>query len=269
MLTGVSINKALIRKKQQPLCGLGGAWGENTNSEQHPHLQSWWCVTKGPASHRLLQSPLFPHTVTVQWTHRWPVLHITRARGCLVRLPAWVCTAAGLWDFTMINSSRGSSPPSELEKMEGKEGEWKSAEKSEKEKRTTLRWGGGERVTSRGNQCELRLFDGLLYPWPLPNLLSFYRSLSFLSLEDNKDGWHWCCAIRHYSPRLQSHLHHHLSPSLQTRPPPRAPRSNSALITSPSIHQQYWRLWQTVRHTLTPCPLLAHQRGVVPSSPSQ
>ncbi len=25
MLTGVSINKALIRKKQQPLCGLGGA----------------------------------------------------------------------------------------------------------------------------------------------------------------------------------------------------------------------------------------------------
>ncbi|RXN10049.1 hypothetical protein ROHU_031142 [Labeo rohita] len=39
----------------------------------------------------------------------------------------------------MINSSRGSSPPSVLEKMEGKEGERKSAEKSGKEKRTTLR----------------------------------------------------------------------------------------------------------------------------------
>ncbi len=140
MLTGVSINKALIRKKQQPLCGLGGAWGENTNSKKHAHLQSWRRITKGPASQWLLQSPLFPHTVTVQWTHRLALsTHHPLAR-MLVRLPTWVCTAAGLWDFTVINSSRGSSPPSELEKMEGKEWEQKSAEKSEKEKRTTLRW---------------------------------------------------------------------------------------------------------------------------------
>ncbi len=70
----------------------------------------------------------------------WPFPHIIRSHGCWLRLPTWVCTAAGLWDFTVINSSRGSSPPSELEKMEGKEWEQKSAEKSEKEKRTTLRW---------------------------------------------------------------------------------------------------------------------------------
>ncbi len=52
----------------------------------------------------------------------------------------------------MINSSRGSSPPSELEKMEGKEGEQKSAEKSEKEREEDdFKVRGGERVTSRGN----------------------------------------------------------------------------------------------------------------------
>lgn len=225
MWTGVSINKALIRKKQQPLCGFGGAWGENANSKQQPPPSSAVMATchiwAGPASaHPITFSPY------VFWLWSEPTAWSIPQIACMwmsARMHAWVCTATRLWDFTMINTSRESSPPSLLEKMEGKEGNERVRDRRNFER--DERWG---KCDQQGDQC---LGDRALASLtdPQPSL-----SLSFLSLEDNKDGWHRCCAIRHYSPWLQSHLHHHLS--LSSKPTPHAPRSNSALITSPPIH---------------------------------
>lgn len=167
--------------------------------------------------------PFSSHSVTVQWTHRLARPHIARVRGCWCVCLHEYAQPLGFETSPWLIAVGGLPLPLCWRKWRGKK-ENERAQRSQRRRRGRLK---GERRRESGQQgdfqCKARLFDGLLYPWPLPNLLSFYRSLSFLSLEDNKDGWHWCCAIRHYSPRLQSHLHHHLSPSSKSAPLPVPP----------------------------------------------